>query len=158
MRNKSTRAVSPADEAYRLFRLYRSDPAETAYLHNLVEIVADRLYFAAYWSRSRRRRHRHPDTAELHYFGFDRIPPDLGSLAEYVRRLNGKMADRRYRSKAVVHYCDCAAADADLGRDYYNNAALFVGTYAVRYNILRYKAERCAVTSHAADGIQVFNR
>ncbi|VVC29679.1 Protein-tyrosine phosphatase-like,Dual specificity/tyrosine protein phosphatase, N- [Cinara cedri] len=113
----------PINKAYRLFR---SNPSEVLDLCKLVEIVVGRVYFAAY-SKHR----RHPDTTELHFFSFDRIPLDLGGLAEYVQCLNGKMFDHRYHSKTLVHYCGLGAIDSNLCRDYYNNAALLVGTYAI---------------------------
>jgi len=124
------------DVAYRVFR---SNLSEVNDLLGLAEIIPGRLYLAIYSSdRS------HLDTSNLHFFvahagdgainkpGADtrnnRVyePVDVGRLAEYIRRLNGKMYDRRYESKAIVHYCATVGPNEQSG-----NAALLVGAYAV---------------------------
>jgi len=106
-------------------RAFGSSPSEVKDLLGLVEVVPGRLYLATFSSGRRR-----PDTAGSHFFTFDADdargrrdgPLDLGRLAEYVRCVNGKMYDRRYESKAIVHCRDKYDDD---------NAVSLVGAYAV---------------------------
>lgn len=124
-------------------KVFSSNLFETIDLCKLAEVISGRLYLASY-STGR----RHQDTDNLHFINFDRDeddvirthyfykpkgcdvshtpePLNLGCLVEYIRYVNDKMYNNRYTSKVIVHYT------TDDFRNY-NNAALFVGTYAVK--------------------------
>lgn len=126
------------DEAYKVFR---SNLSEVMDLHKLVEIIPGRLYFATYTT------HRHHlDTKNLHFFSYDRRvesinkpknidmkyiyePLNVRYLVEYIHLMNDKMYNRQYESKVIVHYTINSYKK-------YNNAALLIGTYAVKLYIL----------------------
>lgn len=108
-----------------------SDMSVTKDLRRLITIIPDRLYLAAY-STNR----RIMDTPGLHFFSTDyknywddglasHEPLNLGCLVQYIRYLNDKIYNRRYVSKAIVHYT------VDHSRQY-NDAAFLIGAYAVK--------------------------
>jgi len=107
-----------------------SDMSETKDLRRLITIIPDRLYLATYSTHR-----RHPDTPGLHFFSTDynswdddlasHEPLNLGCLVQYIRYLNDKMYNRRYVSKAIVHYT------VDNSKEY-NEAAFLIGAYAVK--------------------------
>ncbi|XP_029346846.1 dual specificity protein phosphatase CDC14AB-like [Acyrthosiphon pisum] len=106
-----------------------SDMSETKDLRRLTTIIPDRLYLATYSTHR-----RHPDTPGLHFFSTDynywdddlapHEPLNLGCLVQYIRYLNDKMYNRRYVSKAIVHYT------VENSREY-NDAAFLIGAYAI---------------------------
>lgn len=122
------------------YEIFRSDSSEIIDLCKLAEVIIDRLYLATYSTQR-----RHQDEGDIHFFNFDRDeddisriyhckfidtnyglePPNLGYLAEYIRCINDKMYNNRYLYKTIVH---CTTNDFRN----YNNAALFIGTYAVK--------------------------
>jgi len=109
-----------------------SDMSETKDLRRLTTIIPDRLYLAAY-STNR----RILDTPGLHFFSTDynnywsHEPLNLGCLVQYIHYLNDKIYNRRYMSKAIVHYT------VDNSRQY-NDAAFLIGAYAVKSLTLLY--------------------